>query len=477
MASRPSTTMMRHRLFSVLFVALLTLIATPVFAQVPPGGGGGGGGGAGNDPGVGGIDIDANGVLRLQSTLDASGRLSQQRLQAARTSLNKDLQQPSELRKISLNRLEAEIKKLKAEGKPVPPEMKYLAGLNRITHVFFYPETNDIVIAGPAEGFYINAENRVVGMESGKATMQLDDLIVALRAYAPNSSPVRVISCSIDPTPEGLQRLRNAVADVQRNARPGDEQRIVEYFKQALGLHTVTIRGVSPKTHFARVLVEADYHMKLIGIGIEKPPVRITSFIEKAKPSTVSKNSLQRWYFQPKYDYVKVSEDRTAMQLDGGGVELVGEDERVSAGGQRTRTGGMNRASRVFTSSFTKMYDDLADQYPLYADLRNVIDMSVAAAFIHEMDFYGKSGWSMDLFGDESQFPVERYAAPQRVEPVINAVRKNGLLMTPIGGGVNIQPRVALNSDRIKVDQDGEIQKTKESINLDQLADGQWWWD
>ena len=102
MASRPNT-MMRHRLFSVLFVALLTLIASPVFAQVPPGGGG-----------VGGIDIDANGVLRLQSTLDASGRLSFERLQAARASLNKDLQQPSELRKISLNRLEAEVKKLKA---------------------------------------------------------------------------------------------------------------------------------------------------------------------------------------------------------------------------------------------------------------------------------------------------------------------------------------------------------------------------
>ena len=40
-----------------------------------------------------------------------------------------------------------------AAGQPVSDEMKYLAGLLRIHYVFFYPETGDIVLAGPAEGF------------------------------------------------------------------------------------------------------------------------------------------------------------------------------------------------------------------------------------------------------------------------------------------------------------------------------------
>ena len=45
--------------------------------------------------------------------------------------------------------------------------MRYLAGLTRLEYVFYYPETQDIEIAGPAEGWVVDASGRVVGMESG----------------------------------------------------------------------------------------------------------------------------------------------------------------------------------------------------------------------------------------------------------------------------------------------------------------------
>ena len=40
----------------------------------------------------------------------------------------------------------------------------------------------------------------------------------------------------------------------------------------------IRVFGISPKTHFAMVLVEADYRMKRIAIGVEPPPVRMTTF-------------------------------------------------------------------------------------------------------------------------------------------------------------------------------------------------------
>ena len=163
---------------------------------------------------------------------------------------------------------------------------------------------------------------------------------------------------------------------------------------------TITITGVSPKTHFAQVLVEADYNMKLIGIGLKQPPVNITSFIEAA--TLRSGNRLQRWYFQPNYDSVSLSDDKYAMQLSGSGVKLVGEDETVSAQGQRNRTGGANKASRKFTTSFTKAYNDLAKVRPLFAELRNLIDLSIGAAFIQKMGLYEDAEWNMDTFLDES---------------------------------------------------------------------------
>lgn len=460
MASRPY----RYAIMSMV-VACLTLASSIGFCQDPP------------EPGSGGIEIDVNGILHSRTLLDQSGQLTRQRLNAAKSSLNKDLQKQSPLRKISLNRLEAEIKKLQAAGKPIPDDMRFMAGLNRVTHVFYFPETKDIVLAGPAEGFFIDGNNRVVGMKSGQATLQLEDMVVALRAFGPDTRPTGMISCSIDPTQQGLQQMKVAMAKVQQNFRPGDERQVVELYKNALGLQDVTVKGVSPKTHFARVLVDADYHMKLIGIGLEQPPVRITSFIEKAKPNTVGKNSLQRWYFEPEYSYVKVSADETAMKMDGGAVKLVGEDERVSAQGQRSGTGGMNRASQGFCRSFTKMYNSLSEKNPLYAELRNVIDMSVAAAFIQEMDMYGDAEWKMDLFGNEELFPVEKYSAPKHVEPAVNAVWKGNFFMTPIGGGVQFQPRVAISAEYMTLDEKGEVLETKKTIKVEELSDGQWWWD
>ena len=431
---------------------------------------------------LGGVKIDTDGVFQSRLFVDLSGDLDRQRFNAAQSRLNKDVQTPSQLRKISLNRLEAAYRKSKQSGKPIPPEMTFLAGLTRLTHVFYYPETRDIVIAGPAEGFFRNSQDRIVGMKSGQAVLQLQDLVVAMRAYAPNSNPTRIISCSIDPTQQGLANLRRAVVEAQNqiNANRGfggiRDAEITNYFQQAMGMHQVTIEGVSPKTHFAQVLVDADYHMKLIGIGLEQPPVRITSFIEKASPGGNS-NSLQRWFFRPNYDYVKVSPDENAMQLDGGGVELVGEDEIVAADGNRQVTGKASRASRAFCESFTKMYSALSQRMPIYAELRNVIDLSVAAAFIHEMDFYGQAQWNMEFFGSESKFPVERYNAPSKVTPAINAVWKNQQLMTPIGGGVNIQPQIALSADNMKTDESGSIDKTRSSINVSNLKSDQWWWD
>ena len=425
---------------------------------------------------TGGVEVDALGVLtNLKVPADAQ-QLNQKRYQAAVASLNQDMQQPSDFRKVSLTRLEAEVAKLRAANQPIPADMAYLGGLTQITHVFFYPETKDVVVAGPAEGIYVNGLNRAVGMKSGRAAIQLQDLVVALRAFAPNGPKTQIISCSFDPTAEGLQRMQQAMQHATRNFRPGDEQAFVNLIKEATGYQTITIKGVSPKTHFAHTMAEADYAMKLIGLGLRETPVKITTFVEKTKPRYGS-NSLIRWFFQPDYSCVHMTEDKQSMQLVGNGVKLVGEDESVSAAGNRKGRGSMNPASKAFTSSFTRMYGKLAAKSPLFAELRNLIDLSIVAAFIQKMDIYGQADWELATFGDESIVPVETRYPLQKVAPVVNGFWKGNSFMAPTAGGVSIQPRVALNSDRINVDETGEIQAKRDSVVVDLLEDGQWWWD
>ncbi len=461
-------------LAALMFLAAVALSTQPIFAQAGGGGGGGGGDDAVANTAAGGVKIDAEGFLSSRAKVDATGALTMRRLNEAKVSVDQKLQKQSKLRKVSLVRLEKQVRELLDAGKPIPDDMQYMAGLTRITHVFYYPETDDIVVAGPAEGYFRTANDHVVGMSTGQAVLQLQDLIVALRAFGPDNNNTRVISVSIDPTQEGLRNFNNEKRRLGAVA-PNQAMNAARHLRDSLGYQEVSIKGVSPNTHFAQVLAEADYNMKLIGIGLERPRVKITSFMEVA--TTRSASAMQRWFFQPNYNSVTVAEDSMAMELTGSGVQLLGENETISNNGLRVRTGKLNKASVKFTTSFTKAYDKLAEVTPLYGELRNLMDISIAAAFIQKMGLYEKAGWSMDSFGDESIVSVERFRAPKKVDAVLNAVWKGSYLLPAIAGGVTIQPRVCLNSDKMTVDTEGKINEVKSSVVFDNLQDGQWWWD
>ena len=421
---------------------------------------------------IAGIDVDATGVLRVKQF---DPRLAQQRLAAAKAMADTDVMQPSKLRKVSLNRLEAAIATQLAGGE-LTDEVKALAGLTAVQYVFYYPDTKDIVIAGPAEGFFADPTERLIGMQSGLPVVLLEDLVTALRAFAPGQKPTPVISVSIDPTPEGLQRMNQFLASVGGNVQPSDVQRLTSGLKQNLGLQTVTFKGIPSATHFARVLVEADYRMKLVGIGLEELPVGVKSYVARANPRSVAANAMERWYFQPNYDGVAVSEDGLAMKIKERGVQLVGANERVVDGGQRQVSGKVNKASQAFCREFSEKFPEIAKRVRIYAELRQLIDVSIAAAYIQQQDFYGQADCQLATFMDESKLSVETYTVPENVETAVNAIWRGSTLMTPLGGGVHMQPRNALSKQHLVTD-NGENNQVKQSAGPGNLADGQWWWD
>ena len=213
--------MLKFRPRSIQIVALMCLIlglpeSRHAYSQTIGGGGGGGQGGQGQGGGFpgsgfqapGGIAIDAQGVVTATFLTSKAKSLSKKRMQAiAKKGLSADLNQLCPMRKISLVRLEAECERYAREKKAVPIDLYYLAGLQRIDYVFVYPETKDIVIAGPAEGFSSNGQ-QVVGLTNGRPPLQLDDLIVALRSVERAGS----MGCSIDPVPENLAALQRYIS-------------------------------------------------------------------------------------------------------------------------------------------------------------------------------------------------------------------------------------------------------------------------
>ncbi len=423
-----------------------------------------------------GVAVDAAGVVQLKSTADQSGRLTKEQQAAVRAGLNTQAAKASRMRCISLKHLE---KAIRDNSGAITDAMRYLAGLLRVRYVFFYPDSGDIVIAGPAEGWTADPAGRIIGISSGRPVIRLDDLCVALRAFPPSGSATKLIGCSIDPTKEGLAAMQRFLRSVGSNADPRDAQRtqfIVEGLQSNLGLQRVTVNGVSAKTHFAVVMVEADYRMKLIGIGLERPPVKLVSWVDRANAAQISRNALARWFFTPDYQCVRTSTDGAAMELVGDGVKVVGEDELVSSSGQRTAAGHGNNASQKFVQAFTKVYSELADKSAVYAELRNLIDLTVMAAYIQQHDFYGKANWKMDVLGDENAIVTETDNAPKQVASAVNAIWKGHQLLTPIGGGVEINPLMALAPEKILADKDSKVAEARDKVKIE-LAKGRWWWD
>ena len=175
-----------------------------------------------------------------------------------------------ELRKVSLRGLEAAIDEC-AEGQEEASRRRdaTLAGLQQIRYVFVYPEQKDIVLVGPAEGWKVDASGNVVGVTTGRPVMLLDDLLVALRTA--RHAAQGGITCSIDPTPEGLQQSAAYARTLKHDRRSATRSASIE---QALGLQQITFTGVPATSHFARVLVAADYRMKRMAMNFEPSPVR-----------------------------------------------------------------------------------------------------------------------------------------------------------------------------------------------------------
>lgn len=427
--------------------------------------------GGGSSSSMGGVLVDANGVL--QRVLADDGLLAAARDEAYK-SIPSDMRAPSKLRKVSLNRLEAQII---ANNGVVTDEMANLAGLTRIENVFVYPETGDVVIAGPAEGWRAGVDGSTVGLKSGRPTLRLDDLVVALRAYPAEGQSASFVGCSIDPTEDGL---RNMQSFIKSEAQPQTDVDRVNYavgLRNALGLQSVNVWGVSPKTNFAATLVAADYRMKLIGVGLEEAPVKLVTYAEKSNPRVNPTNGLARWYFTPNYDCVVETENGDAIQLLGDGVNLVGEDELVGADGKRSSNSGRgNPATKAYAKSFTSKFDKIAAEIPVYASLRNLVDMTIVAAYLQKEGAYAKTNWDAEFFSDEEKFPTETLNEIQFAQTAVNVINhKGGITSYPTGGGVRIEPQIALDVEHIQYDQKGSVEKKREQSENNDSS--RWWWD
>ena len=431
-----------------------------------------------------GVFVDPSGTLKKIKTKKMRGSEAF-REQAQLNSGNVVVNLETELRKISLTRLEKATQSLAAQGKPISRDMRNLAGIYEIKYLMMYPETGDIVIAGPAGPWELNEENRPLNMKTGKPVLQLDDLVVCLRNAWDNNGK---FGCSITPRKDRLISTKQFLASTKLKGK-----RWAAGIREALGQQDVEVFGIDSETHAARVLVEADYRMKLVGMGLEESIPEVPSYldrIELTKDDELPPMDVVRWWFTLNYDDIVADDARTIFTFNGTGVKVLSENEFINDEGERIHSGTSHGPTKEFARDFTRHFDKLADEYPVYRQLKNVFDMALVANLIRQQDLSTKTDWHRTFFATPNpdqpqalQYRVRREQTATQVDSVLNdkvlRVRKQSSTIkhhiVGVSGGISYDANQIISTG-LKPDLDGELAKELKQAKPEagELA---WWWD
>jgi hypothetical protein len=428
-----------------------------------------------------GVHVDAEGVLRkVEQQAPTGDGLALLREAAKDRGDNLDAHRASSLRKVSLPRLERALQLLAAQGKQPTEEMQYLAGIERVQYVLLYPETGDLVLAGPADHWRVDDQNRVVGNQSGRPVVRLEDFVVVLRTVMGRDKAV--FGCSITPQEENLKRTKEFLElSAKKPLAPGQRDAWLKKVRDQVGKQLIEVDGIDPRTRAGQVLVEADYHMKLVGMGLEPGTAGVVSYLNSIKlapgeaPPALD---VLRWWFTMNYDAVHFGPDRQAFELRGVGVQVLGENEMLTALGKREHTNQAQPLNQAFTQSFTDHFPALAQKYPVYAELQNVFDLALVAAIMKTQQLPEKVDWHMTCFRDSNQYAPVLSPAPKTVESVVNHRVVNRVhILAGVSGGVEANPWKYVAPESLKADNTGKLRTQLESSNPGELPRDSWWWD
>jgi len=293
----------------------------------------------------------------------------------------------------------------------------------------------------------------------------LDDVMTALRSGV--SSRTEPITCSIDPTPEGLKRLQ---AMLSRVRTIGDPQETLASIEEALGPQKISVTGVPDTSHFARTMVAADFRMKRLAMDFEPAPVNgMPSFLSMMKVhGRGMSNMMPRWWLAPNYKPMAKTADGLAWELRGPGVKCMTNEDYVDATGAKTTTDSKNPTAQKWADTMTEKFSELAERDSSFGQLRNIMDLAVVGALIEKERLLDIAGLQLPRLLAEEK--LDRYPAPKQTASQASAVKQGRDWLISASGGVEMLPW-HIASEIETVDSVGEVRKELSADATD------FWWE
>lgn len=399
---------------------------------------------------------------------------------------NDAARQSSPLRYVSLSKLEAAIAQRQERHEPLEPAMLSLAGLQRVSFVLAYPETGDLVLAGPAGDWAGAPTGGLVSVETGRPIVRLDDLLTLWRRQRTEKSAA--FGCSIVPRQEALAQTQAFLdASAAKPLEPSGRRKWLEELRSTLGIQDVEYYNIDEGSRIATLLLAADYHMKLIGMGLADGVPGVKSYLATVRNGTDGSPppmAVLRWWFSMPASTVEASDAHDAFALPERCLCVLSENEMLAARGQRVHTGQSDDLNRKFAESFTQEFAALSAKYPVYGELERVFELALALAVIQREGLTEKVGWTPTLLLDEQRLRLPRSPAPTAVETVINhRVIGGRQIIAGVSGGVWVDGGKTLQVSAATSDRAAALAAVKKPIEKAAAGGGAqaeqiaWWWD
>jgi len=151
------------------------------------------------------------------------------------------------------------------------------------------------------------------------------------------------------------------------------------------------------------------------------------------------RNAILRFWLAPQYDAVLRDPEGLAWELVGDGVQALTEAGLLAGQGRVADAGRPDPLAQQWTDSFTRQYSLLAAKLPVFASLRNCIDLAVVVAIANREQLLQRTNWAASsLLLSADQLDVGRYPVPRTTPSRASYVERQSEYVVSISGGVDL---------------------------------------
>jgi len=277
-----------------------------------------------------------------------------------------------------------------------------ITGLSGITHL---------------EGYVVDKANQdvvLIGKSDRGTSMHLDDLVVNIRSiWGPTMAPY----CSLEPQPGDIASVHKIATGQKDLENLEDWRQVIKQVEDHWGPQSVEIRGVPRASRHAHMMLQADYHMKKVSLGLadfagissylNRHISAMEALLTSGGDPAGSSVSMVRFWFHTRQGFPTFGEEEDIVFLEACPMDVLTEKQNAAPGGALSDSDQDDLHAVSFAREFSQLLDNSSQDVDAYAQLRNLFEIKAVLEAIKYRNAAADAGLDLDFYLNAYQYLAE----------------------------------------------------------------------